>query len=442
MRSGNELIFISIASYRDTQLVPTVEDLVDKADEPELLRFGICWQHGAEQPALPFAEDPRVRTLDVPWQESRGACWARAEAMKLWQGEQWFLQVDSHCRFAQGWDTRLIRMTMQTGSEKAIISTYANPFTPSSNASRAREVLHGKPQLIALGGFTPDGIPKLKPLDIADYATRKVPMAARFLAGGLLFAPGSFVEEVPYDPELYFFGEEIAMTLRAFTSGYDLFHPVEMVAWHDYVRAYANRHWDDQEPVLAEDEPSAPAWHDWDKRSREKVKTLLRGEITRKQFGLGTARTVAEYERFAGLSFRLSRLQDYTRRALEPPNPAIDEDWPERIYTWMVHIPVDRAELSAVAFEEVGFWVAIIQDEDRCEIDRHDFTKAELKSVQDKPRIALLRELHSGIVPHFWSVQPFGRDGGWGRKISGTFNESDYSIIQEDLDDEPLETRT
>ena len=88
---NNELIFISIASYRDSQLVPTVEDLLAKADEPGLLRFGICWQHGAEAASLPFAGDERFRVMDVPWHESRGACWARAEAMKLWRGEQWYL---------------------------------------------------------------------------------------------------------------------------------------------------------------------------------------------------------------------------------------------------------------------------------------------------------------------------------------------------------------
>ncbi len=44
-----ELIFISIASYRDIQLVPTVGDLLAKADVPALLRFGICWQHGPEE---------------------------------------------------------------------------------------------------------------------------------------------------------------------------------------------------------------------------------------------------------------------------------------------------------------------------------------------------------------------------------------------------------
>ena len=80
-------IFVSIASYRDPQLVPTVEDCLAKARYPEQLRFGICWQHGPEERPLLFASDPRVRLLDVDWRESRGACWARAQIMKLYAGE-------------------------------------------------------------------------------------------------------------------------------------------------------------------------------------------------------------------------------------------------------------------------------------------------------------------------------------------------------------------
>jgi hypothetical protein len=38
-------IFVQIASYRDPQLLPTLKDMIDKAEHPENLRIGICWQH-------------------------------------------------------------------------------------------------------------------------------------------------------------------------------------------------------------------------------------------------------------------------------------------------------------------------------------------------------------------------------------------------------------
>jgi hypothetical protein len=103
-------VFVSIAAYRDPQLHATVADCLRKAHFPEQLRFGIYWQHADEELPPPCAGDDRFQILDIRWQESKGACWARAQAMKLWRGEEWFLQVDSHCRFAPGWDETLTRM--------------------------------------------------------------------------------------------------------------------------------------------------------------------------------------------------------------------------------------------------------------------------------------------------------------------------------------------
>ena len=451
LKQNNELIFISIASYRDSQLVPTVEDLIAKADEPGLLRFGICWQHGDEETSLPFAGDERFRVMDVPWHESQGACWARAQAMTLWRGEQWYLQIDSHCRFVHRWDTKLVRMAAETGSAKPILTTYGNAFTPATGDGEQVENLSGPPHIVALDTFANDGLPRLKPVPIFDYAERKKPMAGRFLAAGFLFAPGSFVVEVPYDPELYFLGEEVSMTLRAYTSGYDIFHPVETMTWHDYVRSYAVRHWDDHDG-----KPVSPVrtatWGELDGRSRARVRHLFRDQspgvedafavesIERfdlGRFDLGTARSLAEYETYAGVSFRLRKMQDYTRLALEPPNPPAPADWPDRIYTWLVRIRLETADLSPLAFDEFGFWLLTVMDENHQEIRRHDLTKDELRSFTgEEAQVVLVNEIHSGIVPAFWVVWPFSRERGWGRKLEGAFAEDDYSIITDDEEDD------
>jgi hypothetical protein len=120
LNNDDNLIFVSIAAYRDPQLVPTVTDCIAKARYPERLRFGICWQHSPAEDTLPLFHDDCFRILSIDWRESKGACWARSEVMKLWQGEEWFLQVDSHCRFAKDWDAMLVDGMKQTGSPKPI----------------------------------------------------------------------------------------------------------------------------------------------------------------------------------------------------------------------------------------------------------------------------------------------------------------------------------
>jgi hypothetical protein len=118
-----------------------------------------------------------------------------------------------------------------------------------------------------------------------------------------LFAPRRFVRDVPSDPELYFAGEEITLTVRAFTHGYDLFEPSRVIVWHEYPRAYRRKHWDDH---LGD---GGPAWYERDGASRERIRRLF-DEPSFGRFGLGTDRTLEEYEAYAGISFRHRKVQD------------------------------------------------------------------------------------------------------------------------------------
>lgn len=426
MDSSSQAIFVSIASYRDLQLVPTIADCLAKARFPDRLRFGICWQHGAEELSLPYQKDDRFRILDVSFRDSRGACWARAEVLNLWQGEDWILQIDSHCRFTRHWDEKLIAMAAQTGSPKPILTTYASPFVPGEN-----EVLQNSPQLMALQGFTEEGIPHMKPMLIPDWHRRTAPVRARFVSAGFFFAPGALVREVGYDPDLYFMGEETAITVRAFTHGYDFFHPCETIVWHDYVRKDATKHWDDHAEANS-DRRTGQNWSELDRRSKAKVKRLLAGEPV-ESCGLGAVRTLQQYEEYAGLSFSLRKAQTYTVRCGEPPNPEAAPDWADAIHTWMVRIHFDRSLLPVGALDADSFWYVGVHDEIGAEIYRRDVQRAELDALAgDEPNIAIVCELQSANLPISWSVWPVSGNYGWLRRLSGNFADEDYAIISDD----------
>jgi hypothetical protein len=134
-----DTIFVSIAAYRDPQLAATLDDCLAKARWPERLRFGICWQHGPEEESLECFTDPVFRVIDVDWRDSQGACWARAEVMRLWRQERWFLQLDAHHRFVPDWDEELLAQAAATGSRKPILTTYLGPFDPEDPSSFTAE---------------------------------------------------------------------------------------------------------------------------------------------------------------------------------------------------------------------------------------------------------------------------------------------------------------
>ena len=50
-------IFVQIASYRDPQLIPTLNNMLMNADHPENLHIGICWQHGDDEPTDIFLDN-------------------------------------------------------------------------------------------------------------------------------------------------------------------------------------------------------------------------------------------------------------------------------------------------------------------------------------------------------------------------------------------------
>lgn len=415
-------IFVSIAAYRDPQLIPTIRDCVAKARHPEDLHFGICWQHDPEEAPLALPEGVRCLVLDVDWRDSRGACWARAEIMRLWDGEDYFFQLDSHHRFVPDWDIKLLRYMHMTGSAKPILTTYGTPFTPGEN-----EVLDGEPQVMNFDYFTPHAIALFRPAPIPQWRTLRRPLRARFISAHFLFTIGAFVKDVPYDPELYFIGEEISLSVRAYTHGYDLFHPPEVILWHEYTRAYRPKHWDDH--VKAHD--VAVEWHQREGPSARKVQQFLT-EPTVGRFACGEVRSLAAYEAYAGLSFRHRRAQDDTRRHLEPPNPPCAPDWAEATRTWRVVAVIDRATLDPSALHDAAFWYVGAHDADGVEIYREDLCGEELAYLLagDTPQIAIERRFEAYAEPLTWTVWPNSRSAGWLDKIEGAVDSADLPAAE------------
>jgi hypothetical protein len=95
------------------------------------------------------------------------------------------------------------------------------------------------------------------------------------------------------------------MAARAYTNGYDMFHPHKMVLWHHYNRKNSPKQWDDDK-----------VWHLKNTVSYSKLKKLLKIGNENKdynlgQFGLGKLRSLKEYERYSGLSFSEQRIRNY-----------------------------------------------------------------------------------------------------------------------------------
>jgi hypothetical protein len=132
------------------------------------------------------------------------------------------------------------------------------------------------------------------------------------VAAGCLFAPGRVVQELPYDPALFFHGEEQAFALRAWTRGWDIFHIPGMPMYHLYTAPGEHPrplHW-------------TPA-HDAQRRERStqlvaranaRLRALLWEGADLGAYGLGCERSLAEYAAFSGIDYAQRRIGAAARK--------------------------------------------------------------------------------------------------------------------------------
>jgi hypothetical protein len=187
-----EEIFVSIPAYRDPECSWTVRDLFRKAKYPSRICVGICFQlkldstledndwetclklftevgvlleeeqedlktdksylkdddkavwvfndNKSRKVKLSLGEDDllldanQIRMVFVRWSDARGPCLARHLAHRLYRGEKYQLSIDSHMRFGDGWDEKLVNelqlcASQNEGSiERCIVTTYPGNY--------------------------------------------------------------------------------------------------------------------------------------------------------------------------------------------------------------------------------------------------------------------------------------------------------------------------
>ena len=411
-------IFVQIAAYRDPQLEPTIKNMLENAKRPKNLRVGICRQYNPDDQfdlLEEYRKDKRFRILDVLYSDSRGVCWARNQVQQLYEGEEYTLQIDSHMRFEKDWDDTLIKMIKQLqkkGFEKPLLTGYVSSFDPDNDPSgRVQE-----PWRMAFDRFIPEGAVFFLPESIPGWQQMKEPVTARFYSAHFAFTLGQFSTEVQHDPEFYFHGEEISIAVRAYTHGYDLFHPHKVVIWHEYTRKGRTKQWDDDKD-----------WVNKNNLSHQKNRQLfgMDGEEVTMDFskyGFGTERTLREYEIYSGLLFSKRAVQQYTLDKNYPPNPYIFETEEELMasYASIFKHCIDVG-FTQVPEKDYEFWVVAFHDENDETIHRQDADSNEINMMMNDPDgyCKVWREFQTAHKPKYWVVWPYSASKGWCERLTG-----------------------
>ena len=411
-------IFIQIASYRDPELIPTLKDLLEKAENPNNFKICIAWQHAKEDEwdiLDEYKDDVRFKIIDLDYTQSKGACWARNLLQQEYNGEKYTLQLDSHTRFVQNWDSILIdelEKLREKGHKKPMLTGYIPSYEPSNDPEGRVNV----PWKMDFDRFSPDGNVHFLPASIDGYKKLDSPLPARFYSAHFCFTDGIFVKEVPHDPEYYFHGEEISISVRSFTWGYDLFHLHKVVMWHYYTRKGLKKHWDDDKK-----------WGIKNSKSHSKNRKLfsMDDEVYNSEefgiYGFGNESTLVEYERYSGISFSNRAIQQYTKDRKAPPNPTYDviEDYENSFLKFFKHC-ID-INFDAFNEEEYDFWAVIFEDEQGKELYRQDADKDEIEKLKQDPDrfYRIWRSFTTKVEPYKWVVWAHSKDKEWCERIEG-----------------------
>lgn len=250
---SQDTIFVSIASYRDTECKKTLQDIFSKAKYPQNIYVGV-YEQNEEQSECCNCEHSdilekfkdNIKIKKVKASEARGPAVARYEVSKLYNSEKFFLQIDSHTRFIQDWDQILIDMYNdykdKMNNDKIIITSYPLEYDVSNDKLPDN---HKTSTTISCDlKFNNDGIlqPYARAVDNS-YTNRIVELP--IAAAGFMFAK-SFLHEVPFDPYLdyLFHGEELLLSVRLWSKGYRMYPPTQSVCFHFYLRPGYPKIWE------------------------------------------------------------------------------------------------------------------------------------------------------------------------------------------------------
>jgi hypothetical protein len=229
-------IFVSIASYCDSRITDTLKSIYSEASDKTRIVVGLHLQDTQEayDELLKF-NYPNLKIKFTLKENTKGVVWARNKIREeLYQGEEYFLQIDSHSRVKKNWDAILINQYNSIEHPKVVITTYPNHFDmpdleknylnlPYNTPLRIRQFLDN--HNLKDNRVRSENLPSLQ-----DYEVKET----RWAGAGFLFTQKQWVNEVTMPDEIIFNGEEDFLTFGSYLKGWNLFVPSEATVWHNY----------------------------------------------------------------------------------------------------------------------------------------------------------------------------------------------------------------
>lgn len=236
-RSNTGTIFVSIVSFRDRRCPDTLFELFSKAQRPDRINVGVVQQNAPEdvdcfttycKRAGDECRPDNVRIVRMPAHESRGVMVVRNMASSLFEGEQYFLQLDAHNLFTSNWDQNLIEDLGKVKNNERVVLSHHPPAIDSLRG-------WGKQAInICKYEWDGNGLPRFS-ANVVNPPSSK-PFPGVFIGAGMVFARSEILIDCPFDRHLPFLfsGEELLLAACAWSHGWDIYNPSVAPVFHFY----------------------------------------------------------------------------------------------------------------------------------------------------------------------------------------------------------------
>jgi len=332
-------IFVSIASYRDPELINTINDLYQNAKDPKNIRVVVFNQTDfveSEDYSVYF-DDREVEIYSFDYRHTRGVSWVRHKIQSFIQNEKYYLQIDSHMQFGKDWDEKFIFYLNKCNSKKPVLTFYPSAYN-LENGKIQNDIIKNEIRGFNRKALSSQGIGMGKEICNLENGD-DLPIIGTTTAAGFLFAPIQYVKEVPYDGNLFWNYEETDQTLRGYTNGWDFFGMPECLIWHKYNHTGKLRHY-------AEVEGSG----DRENKSNDYAEKKYFDKNFKSEYPLGDVRSLSEFEILNNLNFETGIIEKPETKDILIVVPYRDRE--EHLKTFL--------ELTPKYFDERGITYDII----------------------------------------------------------------------------------
>jgi hypothetical protein len=237
-------IYVSLATMDDDETKVTIENIFNDATHPERIFIGLsCSTKNKKfyKEMLKVAKNKNVKVLYTKLTknsfEDYGTGQARFKAHSMYDGQDYFLQCDSHTNFEPGWDETLINLYEEARStlnyDKIVLTAYLGLYEWKHDGKSVIDSRSRYPFYSA--GLFNNEYARWKDLPLDDFGYKDKFYPCVKFNGNFAFGGKEFAQKPGIYKDAHFYDEEIVQSINLKNNDFYMVFPnIKLPVTHLY----------------------------------------------------------------------------------------------------------------------------------------------------------------------------------------------------------------